>query len=274
MNPYNPVSHTLRQKGGEVIFVGAGPGDPDLLTLKAVRSLQTADVILFDDLVSEEVLEFARREAKKLLVGKRAGRASCRQSDICELLIRLASAGRRVVRLKSGDPSVFGRLGEEISAISNYGIPYSVVPGITTALAASAALGATLTHRDYAQSVRFITAHSRRGGLPDEIDWATAAREAATLMVYMGGRTARALGKKLLYEGMAAETPVVAISNVSRTDEHTIRTTISELARHGVTINDSPILICIGEVFAVVDAYANASRQENLLEAITEQSAT
>jgi uroporphyrin-III C-methyltransferase/precorrin-2 dehydrogenase/sirohydrochlorin ferrochelatase len=149
-----------------VILVGAGPGDAELLTLKAVRALQSADVILYDDLVSPEILELGRREAERVSVGKRGGRASCRQDDINALLISLAQAGKRVVRLKSGDPMVFGRAGEEIATLRAAGVPVEVVPGITAALAMASALGISLTHRDVAHSVRFVTGHGRHGGSP------------------------------------------------------------------------------------------------------------
>ncbi|MEM7290726.1 MAG: siroheme synthase CysG, partial [Pseudomonadota bacterium] len=144
-------------KSGKVTLVGAGPGDADLLTLKAVRALQAADVILFDDLVSDDVLELARREAKKMLVGKRGGRTSCKQQDINDMMVKFARAGKHVVRLKSGDPAIFGRAGEEITALEQHNIPVSIVPGITAASAMAAQLGVSLTHRDHAQSVRFVT---------------------------------------------------------------------------------------------------------------------
>lgn len=168
-------------------FVGAGPGDPEHLTLKAVRALQSADVILFDDLVSDGVLELSRREARRILVGKRAGRPSCRQEEINDMMVRLARAGRHVVRLKSGDPMVFGRGGEEIACLEGEGISYSVVPGITAAAALAAAVGVSLTHRDCARSVRLVTGHSKSGGLPADIDLAAIADPAATSIVYMGG---------------------------------------------------------------------------------------
>ncbi len=179
-------------RGGRVTLVGAGPGDAELLTLKAVRALQAADVILFDDLVSAEVLELARREAKRMLVGKRGGRTSCRQEDINEMMVKLAKSGKRVVRLKSGDPMIFGRAGEEIAHLDRENIPVDVIPGITAASAMASRLGISLTHRDHAQSVRFITGHSRHGGLPVDVDWATVADPRTTTVFYMGGRTAAA----------------------------------------------------------------------------------
>lgn len=151
---------------GRVTLVGAGPGDAELLTLKAVRALQGADVILFDDLVSNDVLELARREARRVPVGKRGGRESCQQEEINATMIKLAMAGKNVVRLKSGDPMIFGRAGEEIAKLEEYGIAVSVVPGISSALAMGSQLGVCLTHRDHAQSARFVPGHSRNGGKP------------------------------------------------------------------------------------------------------------
>jgi len=179
---------------GCVTLVGAGPGDPEYLTLKAVRALQSADVILFDDLVADGVLELARREAKRTLVGKRGGRASCRQEDINALMVKLARQGKRVVRLKSGDPMIFGRAGEEIAELRAAGIPVDVVPGVTSALALAARLRVSLTHRDLAHSVRFVTGHARDGGLAHDLDWKGLADRETSLIVYMGGRTAGAVG--------------------------------------------------------------------------------
>lgn len=186
------VAAGLGEDQGRVTLVGAGPGDAELLTLKAVRALQAADVILFDDLVSDDVLELARREAKRMLVGKRGGRESCRQEDINDMMVSLAKAGKHVVRLKGGDPMIFGRAGEEIVRLEAEGIPVAVVPGITAALALASSLGVSLTHRDCARSVRFVTGHGRKGGLPRDIDWQAIADPKTTTIFYMGGRTAPA----------------------------------------------------------------------------------
>lgn len=159
-----------RSLSGTVTFVGAGPGDAEFLTLKAVRALQAADVILFDDLVSNDVLEMARREAKRIHVGRRGGKASCRQHEIDALMINLAGRGKRVVRLKSGDPIICGRAGEEIAMLRAHGIAVDVVPGITAASAMAAARTVSLTYRDHARSVRPVAGHSRHGGLPDDLD--------------------------------------------------------------------------------------------------------
>ncbi|MEO9337559.1 siroheme synthase CysG [Mesorhizobium sp. SB112] len=235
---------------GHVTFVGAGPGDAELLTLKAVRALQAADVILFDDLVSDEVLELARREAKRILVGKRAGRPSCKQHEINEMMVKLARAGRRVVRLKSGDPMIFGRAGEEIEVLQKEGIDFDVVPGISAGIAMAAALGVSLTHRDHAKSVRFVTGHSRKGGLPEDIDWNAIADPSATTIFYMGGRNAAEIANRLIARGLVASTPVAIAVSLGR-KEQILRTTrldrlAFEVAEIGVSM---PLLIGVGEVF-------------------------
>ncbi len=236
---------------GSVTLVGAGPGDAELLTLKAMRALQAADVILFDDLVSREVLELARREAKRLLVGKRGGRESCKQDDINDMMVRFAQAGKRVVRLKSGDPMIFGRAGEEIARLQAEGIAVDIVPGITSASAMAARLKTSLTHRDHAQQVRFVTGHSRHSDLPATLDWTSLAAPSQTTIFYMGGRMAGRIEQRLRDAGMSAETPVAVMSAVSRSNErrwcgplHALADAIEEIG------TDEPVLIGIGDVFA------------------------
>ncbi|ADM10754.1 hypothetical protein PB2503_13584 [Parvularcula bermudensis HTCC2503] len=241
-----------RQGRGQVTLVGAGPGAADLLTLRAVRAMQAADVILFDALVSTEVLDLARREAKRMLVGKRGHRVSCRQEDINALMIKLAKQGKRVVRLKSGDPMIFGRAGEEIAALAVENIPVDIVPGVTAALAAASDLGVSLTHRDCAQGVKFITAHSRKGELPD-LDWCACADVATTLVVYMGGRTAPALANRLMEEGLSPTTPVVVLHDVSLPGANCQPMSLSDLL-HAVIEREGPVLIGIGDVFRDVAA--------------------
>jgi uroporphyrin-III C-methyltransferase / precorrin-2 dehydrogenase / sirohydrochlorin ferrochelatase len=242
-----------------VTLVGAGPGDAGLLTLNAVRALQAADVILFDDLVSDEVLALARREARRMLVGKRGGRTSCRQEDINALMIKLAKLGKRVVRLKGGDPMIFGRAGEEIAELEAAGIPVEVVPGITAAVGAAARLGVSLTHRDCAQSLHLVTAHSRAGGLPREVDWRRLADPRATLMLYMGARTATAAATRLIGAGLAADTPVVVMTAVSRAEEKIEALTLEALAARSEIAHEHPVLIGIGQVFAKVAGTATCS---------------
>jgi uroporphyrin-III C-methyltransferase/precorrin-2 dehydrogenase/sirohydrochlorin ferrochelatase len=236
---------------GHVTFVGAGPGDAELLTLKAVRALQAADVILFDDLVSDDVLELARREAKRILVGKRAGRPSCQQSEINALTVKLARAGRRVVRLKSGDPMIFGRAGEEIEQLRAAGIGFDVVPGITAGIAMAAALGISLTHRDHAKSVRFVTGHSRKGGLPEDVDWAAIADPSATTIFYMAGRTATEIAARLMCFGVSGDMPVAVAASIGRPDQVIRTCRLNSLAETVARIGlDNPLVIGIGWAFS------------------------
>lgn len=236
---------------GCVTLVGAGPGDAELLTLKAMRALQSADVILFDDLVSVEVLELARREAKRMLVGKRGGRESCKQEDINDLMVKFARAGKQVVRLKAGDPMIFGRAGEEIERLKKEGIAVDIVPGITAAVAMASSLGISLTHRDHAQQVRFVTGHSRHGGLPETIDWSALANPYQTTVFYMGGRMAGEIEAALRKAGLTGETPTVIVSSVTRPDE---RRWIGILADMPLAMRDigydNPVLIGVGNAFS------------------------
>src|SRR6266540_708542 len=214
---------------GSVTLVGAGPGDPELLTLRAVRALQAADVILFDDLVSPDVLDFARREAKKMLVGKTGHGPSCRQDDINALMVALAKSGKRVVRLKGGDPMIFGRAGEEIAACRQAGLAVEVVPGVTAAQGAAARLGVSLTHRLAARRVQYVTGHDRDGRLPADIDWPALADPAATTVVYMPLKTLVELARQAIAHGLSPSTPAVAVARATRPDEKIVWGTVVEL---------------------------------------------
>lgn len=238
------------EQPGKVILVGAGPGEPELLTLKAVRALQSADVVLYDDLVSPDVLELARREARRVMVGKRGGKASCKQDDINDLMVELARAGERVVRLKAGDPMVFGRAGEEIERLIAEGVPVEVVPGISAGIALAAALGASLTHRDAAHSLRFVTGHAKSGELDEGLDWRGLADPDTTLVVYMGGRTAGQLADRLIGEGLSKETPVVFGFGVGQRGQRLERHRLADLKTLGSVPTDQPLVIGIGKVFA------------------------
>lgn len=243
---FSSISHS-----GRVTLVGAGPGDADLLTIKAVRALQSADIILFDDLVSPEVLELARREAKRMLVGKRAGRDSCRQEDINQTMLTLARQGKHVVRLKSGDPMIFGRAGEEIAMLEENGISVSVIPGITSALALASGLGISLTHRDCAQSVRFVTGHSRKGILPDNLDWRSLADPTITNIYYMSRRTLPAIVEHLIAGGMDPSTPAVIASNISRPDQKTWHGPLTDAPQSALGFDlSSPTLFAVGNALA------------------------
>jgi uroporphyrin-III C-methyltransferase/precorrin-2 dehydrogenase/sirohydrochlorin ferrochelatase len=214
---------------GHVTLVGAGPGDPELMTLKAVRALRSADVILFDDLVAPEILEFARREAKRLLVGKTGHRPSCRQDDINGLMIGLARSGKRVVRLKSGDPMIFGRAGEEIVALERAGIPFDVVPGISAVQGAAASLNVSLTQRGVAQRLQLVTGHAHDGHLPADVDFAALADPNATTAVYMPLGTLPELIERLLRAGVEPGRPVCALFNATRPDETRVAGTVGTI---------------------------------------------
>ncbi len=236
-------------ENGSVTLVGAGPGDPELLTLRAVRALQSADVILFDDLVSRDVLDFARREAKKMLVGKTGFGPSCKQSDINTLMVGLAKQGKRVVRLKGGDPLIFGRAGEEIRACRTANIPVEIVPGITAAQGAAARLGLLLTDRKHARRLQYITGHASDGKLPGDIDWQSLADPSTTTAIYMPTRTLAALVAKATAEGLDPETPALAVARATRPDQSVISAPIRDLpARLAQAALPGPVLVMIGDV--------------------------
>jgi uroporphyrin-III C-methyltransferase / precorrin-2 dehydrogenase / sirohydrochlorin ferrochelatase len=236
---------------GSVVLVGAGPGDPELLTLRAVRALQSADVILFDDLVAPDILDFARREAKKMLVGKTGHAPSCKQDDINALMISLAKAGRRVVRLKGGDPMIFGRADEEIAACRAVGIAVEVVPGITTAQGAASRLLVSLTRRGKARRVQYLTGHGRDGKLPADIDWASLADPAVTTVVYMPTKTLPELVANAVETGLDPATPAVAVERATRADERVIAATIAELPKRLAAEPPSgPLIVMIGRALA------------------------
>ena len=250
---------------GHVTLVGAGPGDAEHLTLKAFRALQAADVILHDDLIEPGVLELARREAKRVMVGKRGGgRPSCKQDDINAMMVRLALSGKRIVRLKSGDPMIFGRAGEEIAELDKAGISFDVVPGVTAAFGAAARLGVTLTHRDFAQSVRFVTGHGKTGTLPADLDWKGLADPRCTLIIYMGGRTAGRLATRLIDEGLASDTPVALVEAATKPDERRLATTLEALSE-GDLAPEGPLLIGIGRVFGLRQSAWAEGYQANAL---------
>ena len=232
---------------GTVTLVGAGPGDPELLTLRAVRALQSADVILFDDLVSRGVLDFARREARKLLVGKTGFGPSCKQDDINALMVSLAKQGKRVVRLKGGDPLIFGRAGEELDACDAAGIKAEIVPGISAAQGAAAALGLSLTDRKHSRRLQYITGHAMSGTLPDDIDWHALADPVTTTAIYMPVRTLEMLVTRALAEGLDPVTPAAAIARATRPAQQVVRGTIGELpGRLREAKLPGPVLVMLG----------------------------
>jgi len=223
---------------GFVSFVGAGPGDPDLLTIKAAARLDTADAILFDDLASRTILDRARRDVKLVPVGKRAGRPSPSQAEVNRMLVEHAQAGLHVVRLKSGDAGIFGRLEEEIDALRKAGIAFEIVPGVSAASAAAAAIGIPLTRREQARRVQFVTGHGVNGQLPDDLNMAALADPRATTVVYMARRTFPALVERLLEGGMVPETPAILAENVGHQDQRITKSSITGLA--GVLAEGGP----------------------------------
>ncbi len=234
-------------ENGSVTLVGAGPGDPELLTLRAVRALQSADVILFDDLVSGDVLDFSRREARKMLVGKTGFGPSCKQEDINELMVSLAKQGKRVIRLKGGDPLIFGRAAEEIDACRAANISVDVVPGITAAQGAAAKLRLPLTDRKRARRLQYVTGHARDGGLPGNIDWQSLADPTTTTAIYMPARTLVALVKKATTEGLDPLTPALAIARATRPDQAVVSAPVGELPQRLADANlPGPLLVMLG----------------------------
>lgn len=241
---------------GVVWLVGAGPGDPDLLTVKALRLLQSADVVVHDRLTPDAILKFASPDARMIDVGKRKSRHTLPQDDINQLLVALAREGLKVVRLKGGDPFVFGRGGEELLVLRGAGVEAHVVPGVTAALAAAAGAGAPLTHRGLAQAVTFVTGHAAmtpdgEAGEPD-LDWLVLSRPNHTVVVYMGVTTAALLAGRLIQAGRAASTPVLVVENASRSDERRVLTSLAQLPTATAGL-DGPALLVIGEVAALAD---------------------
>jgi uroporphyrin-III C-methyltransferase len=224
---------------GFVSFVSAGPGDPELLTLKAVARLGAADVVLYDDLASGAVLDHVRKGASLVSVGKRAGKPSAKQEHVSRLLVDYAATGASVVRLKSGDVGIFGRLEEELEALNAAGIAYEIIPGVTAACAAAAASAIPLTRRHTARRVQFVTGADVTGELPDDLNWAALADPRALTALYMGKRTFPALAARLIARGMSPDTPALLAESVGHADQRLVRTTIAglvaQLAQENVT---------------------------------------
>ncbi len=236
---------------GRVVLVGAGPGDPDLLTIKALKALQAADVIVHDGLVSSEILDLAPAGARRIDVAKRKSRHTLPQDDINGLLVALAQQGLSVVRLKGGDPFIFGRGGEELEACRAAGVACAVIPGVTAALAAGASSGAPLTHRGAAQAVTFVTGHAAHAE-PD-LDWPALARPNHTVVIYMGLSTAGLIAGRLVEAGRSPATPALVVVNASRADEQRITTTLGGLAEVAAGLT-GPALLMVGEAMALARA--------------------
>ncbi|WP_299737281.1 uroporphyrinogen-III C-methyltransferase [uncultured Roseobacter sp.] len=232
---------------GFVSFVGSGPGDPELLTLKAVDRLKRADAVLFDDLSSGPILSHARSVADLVGVGKRAGRPSPKQHHVSRLLVEYAQMDQRVVRLKSGDSGLFGRLEEELVALREAGIPYEIIPGIPSACAAAAAAGIPLTRRLTARRVQFVTGHDVSGQLPEDLDLEALADPSASTVVFMGKRTFPRLLEALTRKGLPKDTPAILAESVSGPDQQITRSTVSELAEQlAQDVGEKPALILYG----------------------------
>jgi uroporphyrin-III C-methyltransferase len=261
------TSSTSTNKVGRVLLVGAGPGDPDLLTVKAIKAIRNATVLLVDDLVSDGCLRYARKHTRIVHVGKRGGCASTPQAFIEQLMIREALTGERVVRLKGGDPLIFGRAGEELKALRQAGVPVEVINGITSALAAANAMGASLTHRDHAHGLVFASAHLKDGSL--DLPWQALVDAHMTLALYMGVSHASELQAALHNAGMPLDMPVAIVERASTPDERVITTTLLEFAdvvrNHAV---QSPAMLLVGRALAAEGShyqhYAASSEQAAL----------
>ena len=246
----NQMLDAKAEPEGEVYVVGAGPGDPELLTLKALQLMQQADVVVYDFLVSDEIMELVRRDADLICVGKRLGDHSVVQDDTNQMLVDLAKQGKKVCRIKGGDPFIYGRGGEEVQVLAANNVNYQIVPGITAAAGCSAYAGIPLTHRDHAQAIQFVTGHCKKDG--QELDWQSLAKANQTLAIYMGVIKSPHIQSELLKHGRKADTPVAIIENGTRKNQRVVIGQLGELAdlieRNNII---SPALLIIGEVAAL-----------------------
>lgn len=236
--------------GGRVTLVGAGPGAADLITVRGQAALQQADVVVYDDLVNTDLLAHCPAEAKRIYVGKRAGVHYVPQEETSRILVEEARKGLHVVRLKGGDPLIFGRGGEEIAALTAAGIPSEVVPGVTAAIAAGASIGVPLTHREHASAVVFVTGHECAGKTAERatVDWAALAKTGATLCIYMGVRRLPDIAEKLQAGGLSGLTPVAVVANATLPTQALHVTTLAAAPLLGETLKGQPALIIVGEV--------------------------
>lgn len=252
-------SGQLNQTNTQVFLVGGGPGDPDLLTIKALRIMQTADVIVYDALITDEILSLCRQDAEYISVGKKAGNHTLPQEQINQLLVDLAKTGKVICRLKGGDPYIYGRGGEEAQLLAKNNIAYQVIPGITAAAACSAAVGIPLTHRDYAQSLQFVTGHLKKAtDTSSDTNWQSLASANQTLVIYMGIIQSPEIKSQLIKHGRAADTPVAIIEKGTRPDQRVVIGTLNTLdelvQNHKI---GSPALIIVGEVVNLYEQLNN-----------------
>ncbi len=260
-----PADAASPGRPGQVWLVGAGPGDPELLTLKALRALRAADVILHDQLVSSAVLDLATAHVECMNVGKKGYGRAFRQADINALMVGLARAGRRVVRLKAGDPLMFGRLEEEIVALEAAGVDFEIVPGISAAQGAAASLGIALTRRRGARRFQAITGHADHGRLPEDLDWAGLADPKATTAVYMPKATIADLCRELMRRGLPSDHPAVAVFNATRRDQAVLCADLASLPqRVAAAASQSPCIILIGAAAARRTASLRSSATEHV----------
>jgi uroporphyrin-III C-methyltransferase len=247
---------------GEVHLIGAGPGDPELLTVKAVRLLRNAEVVLHDELIGHDILQLVPSSAQIYNVGKRCGKQTISQHETNSLMVILAQSGQDVIRLKGGDPSIFGRLGEEITALREAGIRFEIVPGISAALAAASRAQISLTHREVAHAVVFVTGHEAAGS--DRVNFRGLVATGATLVIYMPGSSYPEIARKLTHAGMAQETPCAIVSNATTPDEKIFPTTVGELARAPRLA--APTLLIVGKVLQPL-AFKNIQQKiESMIE--------
>ncbi|MFT6451200.1 MAG: uroporphyrin-III C-methyltransferase [Halocynthiibacter sp.] len=245
--PDLPASDWPTLNPGWVWLCGAGPGDPGLLTLHALNALKQADVIVYDALVEPAILNWARPDAERMYAGKRGGKPSAKQVDISLTLVDLARAGKRVLRLKGGDPFVFGRGGEEAQTLVQHGIPVRIIPGISAGIGGLAYAGIPVTHRDVNQSVTFVTGHDQSGETPGSLNWKALAEGSQVLVIYMGMKHAPQIARELIAAGRPADEPVAVVTSATTPDQQVLETTlgtlVADLAKSGL---EPPAIICVG----------------------------
>jgi len=236
-----------KKSEGQVFLIGAGPGDPELLTIKAYRLIQEADIVFYDSLITDEMLQLIPKKTQKVFVGKRCGKHSIKQDSICDLLVKEGLSGKNIVRLKGGDPSIFGRLAEEADALKNNNIKFAIVPGITAASGCAAYSGIPLTHREYSQSVRFVTAHLKQEAL--QADWQNLASSKDTLVFYMGLNRINQISEGLITHGMIDTMPIAIIDKGATVQQQVIISTLKDITKtmKGLKLL-GPALIVVGEV--------------------------